>query len=472
MTTRQQLDIFDRRDFLRGVALASLLGTTGSQANGMHRIGEGHASAVPAAEPLPPPIARARRVIFLTQSGAPSQIDLFDPKPDLADREGEELPESVRQGQILTTMTANQANKPIVSSPYQFRRHGQSGAQLSELLPHLSQVADELCLVRSMHTEAINHDPGITFLQTGSQQPGRPSMGAWLSYGLGSENENLPTFAVMISGGESLDQPLNGRLWGAAFLPTEHQAVRLHGDKQAIAYLANPAGVSPAMRRRLLDRLAEIDAPAAPFEQAFRMQSAVPELTDLRDESLGEMNRYGPDVKTPGTFAANCLLARRMAERGVRFIQLYHRGWDHHDHLLTKLPRKCQQVDQPSAALIRDLKQRGLLDDTLVIWAGEFGRTVYCQGEFKGKNFGRDHHPRCFSIWMAGGGVNAGNTIGATDDFSYNIVADPIHIHDLHATVLYLLGIDHTQLTYRYQSRDFRLTDIAGRVIPKLLRST
>ncbi|MFM7846916.1 MAG: DUF1501 domain-containing protein [Planctomycetota bacterium] len=455
-----------RRDFLRQIALASLL----AKSVGASSPGSANAALANLLPQLPRPVARARRVIFLAQSGAPSQLDLFDPKPGLTGRDGEELPESIRQGQILTTMTANQATKPIVSSPYNFRRYGQSGAQFSELLPHLARVADDLCIVRSLHTEAINHDPGITFLQTGSQQPGRPSMGSWLSYGLGSENEDLPTFTVMISGGEPLDQPLHGRLWGTAFLPTDHQGVRLRGGSQAVSYLPDPAGISPRMRRRLLDRLAELDDPAAPFELAFRMQQAIPELLDLRQESARSLQMYGPDVQVPGSFAANCLLARRMAERGVRFIQLFHRGWDHHAHLPTKLPKKCQQVDQPSAALVHDLKQRGLLDDTLIIWAGEFGRTVYCQGEFKENDFGRDHHPRCFTIWMAGGGVNAGNTIGKTDEFSYNVVADPVHIHDLHATVLHLLGIDHTQLTYRYQSRDYRLTDIAGQVIPKLLR--
>lgn len=429
-----------------------------------------------------PPVARAKRVIFLCQSGAPSQVDLFDPKPNLSARHGQELPASIRRGQRLTTMTADQATKPIVASPYPFARHGQSGMEVSDLLPHTAQVVDDLCLVRSMYTEAINHDPAITLLQTGSQQPGRPSMGSWLSYALGRQSDDLPTFAVMISGGEPGDQPLNGRLWGSAFLPSQHQGVRFRGRAEPVLYLQNPPGIDAAMRHRLLDSKKKLDAlradaigdpeiesRIAQFEMAERMQRSVPQLADLSSEPARTFELYGEEARTPGTFAANCLLARRMVERGVRFVQLYHRGWDHHQNLPSKLPKKCRQVDQPSAALVRDLKQSGLLDDTLIVWAGEFGRTVYCQGELQGDDFGRDHHPRCFSIWLAGGGVRAGSIVGRTDDFSYNIVEQPIHIHDLQATMLALLGLDHEQLTYRTQGRDFRLTDIAGRVVSALM---
>ncbi|MFO0902771.1 MAG: DUF1501 domain-containing protein [Pirellulales bacterium] len=424
---------------------------------------------------------RAKRVIFLCPSGAPSQIDLFDPKPQLARWHGRELPESIRGQQRLTTMTADQKEKPVVASPWAFERCGASGLELSELLPHLSGVADELCVVRSLYTEAINHDPAITFLQTGSEQPGRPGWGAWISYALGSENENLPAFIVFISGGEPGDQPLNGRLWGAGFLPTRHQGVKFRSEGDPLLYLANPPGMDDARRRRWLAHwrtLNELRAQATSdpetlarieqFELAGRMQSAVPELVEWRNEPEHVLAAYGDDVQRPGTFASHCLLARRMVERGVRFVQLYHRGWDHHHHLPSKLPAKCRQIDQPAAALVRDLKQRGLLDDTLVIWAGEFGRTVYSQGPLTDGDFGRDHHPRCFSIWLAGGGVPAGTAIGRTDDYSYNIEADPIHVHDLQATVLHLLGLDHLRVTYRAQGRDFRLTDIAGQVVSGL----
>ncbi len=434
----------------------------------------------PAAPPMPR--ARAKRVIFLCQSGAPSQVDLLDHKPQLESRHGEQVPASLLQGERLTTMTADQAAKPIVASPYRFARHGQCGAEVSELLPHMAEVVDELCIVRSMFTEAINHDPAINLLQTGSQQPGRPSMGAWLSYGLGRDSADLPTFVVLISGGEPGDQPLNGRLWGSAFLPSQHQGVRFQGGAEPVPYLSNPPGIDAAMRRRMLETQRglnalrqqavgdpEIESRISQFELAARMQQAVPELVDLRREPARTFEQYGEDARTPGTFAANCLLARRMVERGVQFVQLYHRGWDHHQHLPLRLPTKCRQVDQASAALVRDLKQRGLLDETLVVWAGEFGRTVYCQGGLSAEDFGRDHHPRCFSIWLAGGGIRAGTTLGRTDDFSYRIVEDPVHVHDLHATLLALLGIDHERLTHRFQGRDFRLTDIAGKVVAKMI---
>jgi len=426
---------------------------------------------------------RAKRVIFLCQSGAPSQVDLFDYKHKLGARHGEEFPKSFYQGDRLTTMTAEQSAKPIVASPYRFERHGQCGAELSELLPHTASIADDLCIVRSMFTEAINHDPAINLLQTGSQQPGRPSMGAWMSYGLGRDSEDLPTFAVMISGGEPGDQPLNGRLWGAAFLPSHHQGVRFRGSAEPVLYLKNPPGIDAAARRRMLDTQRELNAlhqqavgdpeiesRVAQFELAARMQQSVPELADLAREPARTFEEYGEDARTPGTYAANCVLARRMVERGVRFVQLYHRGWDHHHNLPHKLPVKCQQVDQASAALVRDLKQRGLLDETLIVWAGEFGRTVYCQGTLTADDFGRDHHPRCFTIWLAGGGVRAGTTLGQTDDYSYRITEEPVHIHDLQATILALLGLDHERLTYRFQGRDFRLTDIAGKVVKKVMR--
>lgn len=458
-----------------GAALAMLLS---EDARGGEAAG---APSTTAAFRTPRP-ARTKRVVFLCQSGAPSQLDLFDHKPDLSARHGEELPRSVLQGERLTTMTSEQTSKPIVASPYSFARHGRCGAELSELLPYTAGVADELCIVRSMFTEAINHDPAINLLQTGSQQPGRPSLGAWLSYGLGRESHDLPTFVVMISGGEPGDQPLNGRLWGPGFLPTHHQGVRFRSGAEPVLYLGNPPGVDAAARRRMLDTQSaldrlheratgdvEIESRIAQFELAARMQRAVPELADLSRETNETFALYGDDARKPGSFAANCLLARRMLERGVRFVQLYHRGWDHHHNLPTKLPPKCRQTDQASAALVADLKRRGLLDDTLVVWGGEFGRTAYCQGMLTADDFGRDHHPRCFSIWLAGGGVRAGVTVGKTDEYSYRIVEDPVHVHDLQATLLALLGIDHERLTFRSQGRDFRLTDIGGVVVQKML---
>lgn len=426
--------------------------------------------------------ASAKRVIFLVQSGAPSQLDLFDPKPRLRREHGQELPDSVRMGQRLTSMTSKQSSRPIVASQFKFARHGSGGMAISELLPGTARICDQICLIRSLHTEAINHDPAITFLQTGSQQAGRPSMGAWLGYGLGAENENLPHFVVMISGGSPGDQPLFGRLWSSGFLPSRHQGVKFRGGREPLLYLANPPGIDPQMRRRLLDAQARLnrlqfDAFSDPeirtrteqAELAFRMQAAVPELTDLSRESSATLSLYGEDVHKPGTYAANCLLARRLVERGVRFVQLFHRGWDHHLNLPTRIQGKCRETDQASAALVLDLKQRGLLEDTLVVWAGEFGRTAYCQGELTAKNYGRDHHPRCFSAWLAGGGVHPGLVYGKTDEFSYNIVENPVHVHDLQATILACLGIDHERLVYRFRGRDYRLTDIAGRVVQEIL---
>ena len=424
---------------------------------------------------------KAKRIIYLFQSGGPSQLDLFDAKPLLNQRHGEQLPDSVRGGQRLTGMSGNQSSIPIAGSPFAFQRHGRSGNAFSELLPYTAKVADELCVIRSLHTEAINHGPGVTFMQTGAQIPGRPSFGAWLDYGLGSTNDNLPSFVVLLTK-DKKGQPLMSHLWGAGFLPAKHQGVRFRSGGDPVLYLGNPAGVSPANRRLALDRLrelhehqfagtpdAEIGARIANYELAFRMQSSVPEVTDLRGEPDAVVDAYGPDARTPGTFAANCLLARRLAERGVRFIQLYHQDWDHHAGLPGGIRRECLQTDQPSAALIADLKQRGMLDDTLVIWGGEFGRTNYCQGPMTSTNFGRDHHPRCFSVWLAGGGVKAGITHGETDEYGYNVVRDPVHIHDLHATLLHLCGVDHEQLTYKFQGRRYRLTDVHGHVVKGIL---
>jgi hypothetical protein len=427
--------------------------------------------------------ARAKRVIYLFQSGGPSHLELLDYKPKLAKLHGSELPASIRMGQRLTGMTSGQKSFPVIAPKFTFARAGRSGAWLSELLPHSARVVDDLCIIRSMHTEAINHDPAITFLQTGSQQPGRPSFGSWLSYGLGSEAKNLPAFVVMISHGTGRDanQGLLDRLWGSGFLPSSHQGVKLRGGRDPVLYLSDAPGIDRDLRRKMLDGLADLNqlqherdgdpetqARIAQYEMAFRMQASVPELTDLSREPAKVADRYGPDVRTPGSFAANCLLARRLAERGVRFIQLYHRGWDNHGNLPSNIPKQCKDVDQPAAALIADLKQRDMLKDTLVIWGGEFGRTVYGQGGLQ-SDYGRDHHGRCFSMWLAGGGIKPGLVYGETDDYGYNIVKDPIHVHDFHATLLACLGIDHERLTYRYQGRDFRLTDVHGKVVKGIL---
>jgi len=427
---------------------------------------------------------RARRVIFLHQSGAPSQIDLFDYKPRLDELHGRELPDSVRRGQRLTGMTSGQASFPLARSRFAFARHGESGAWVSELLPHTARIADRICIVRSLHTEAINHDPGITFFQTGFQQPGRPCLGAWLSYGLGTLNRDLPAFVVLISQGSSKRdaQPLFSRLWGSGFLPSDHQGVTLRSQGDPVLYLGDPPGIDRSDRRRMLDALAElnarrraftgdpeIDTRIAQYEMAYRMQVSVPELTDLSEEPDEVFALYGDDAREPGTYAANCLLARRFVERGVRFVQLYHRGWDQHENLPSELPLQCRDTDRASAALVTDLERRGLLDDTLVVWSGEFGRTVYCQGPLTKDNYGRDHHPRCFSAWLAGGGILPGHVHGETDDFSYNIVRDPVEVYDLQATILHCLGIDHERLTYRFQGRDYRLTDVHGRVVEALL---
>lgn len=461
---------FNRRHFLQSAgaglgaaALGLMFPTTRAQAQET------------IAKQLPNHAPKAKRVIYMFQSGAPSQLETFDYKPGLDNIHMTELPDSVRMGQRLTGMTANQANFPVVRSTFKFARHGESGAEISEVLPYTAGIADDLCIVRSMRTDAINHDPAITFIQTGSQLAGRPSMGAWVAYGLGTANRDLPTFMVLVSRGtgRAAGQPLYDRLWGSGVLPSQHQGVKLRSGEDPVLYIGNPAGCASATRREMLDQLRALnqekyDAVGDPeilsrieqYELAFRMQTAVPDLTDISNEPQHVLDLYGPDVHKPGTYARNCLLARRMAERDVRFIQLYHMGWDHHDNLPDHLTKQCRDTDQPSAGLVTDLKQRGLLEDTLVIWGGEFGRTVYSQGQVTETTYGRDHHPRCFSIWMAGGGIKPGMTYGVTDDFSYNIVQDPVHVNDLNATILHCLGLDHKKLSVPYQGLDVRLTGV------------
>ena len=427
---------------------------------------------------------RAKRVIYLHMEGAPSQLDLYDYKPELRARFDEDLPDSIRQGQRLTGMTSGQARFPVAPSIFRFSRYAnqQDGVWLSELIPHTAAIANELCFVHSMKTDAINHEPGITFFQTGNQQPGRPSFGSWVSYGLGSANQNLPAFVVLITQGFGNMQALSARFWGSGFLPSEHQGCRLRAGKTPVLFLDDPDGVERDDRRAMLDLVAELNerefaktldpeihARLAQYEMAYRVQMSVPELTDFSGEDEETLAMYGPDVKKPGSFAANCLLARRLAERGVRFVQLYMRGWDAHANLPKEIRQQCAAVDQPQAALILDLKRRGLLDDTLVLWSGEFGRTVYSQGTLTNTDYGRDHHPRCFTTWMTGAGIRRGITYGKTDDYSYNIVEDPVEVHDLHATLLHELGFDHEHLVYRHQGRDFRLTDVSGRVVKELI---
>ena len=437
-----------------------------------------------AAEGFPNFAPRAKRVIFLFQAGGPSHLDLFDYKPTLQNRFGQDVPASVFGGQRVTGMVAQQTSFPVVPTKYAFKQSGQCGLWLSELLPHTAKIADEICLLRAMNTEAINHDPAITFIQTGSQFPGRPCIGSWVDYGLGSENQNLPAFVVLNSlpSNGMPDQGLLSRLWGAGFLPGRYQGVQFRGGKDPVLHLSDPPGLTRARRRNLLDGLAElnehlyqragdpeIETRITQYEMAFRMQASVPDLVDTGSEPDHIHDLYGEDSRKPGTFAANCLLARRLAERHVRFIQLYHRGWDHHAGLTEKLPALARDTDQASAALILDLKQRGMLDDTLVIWGGEFGRTPYAQGAPKPDNYGRDHHGRVFSLWMCGGGVKRGIVHGSSDDYGFNVVEGGVHIHDLQATILYLLGIDHEKLTYRFQGRQFRLTDVAGRVVKEIV---
>ncbi len=426
---------------------------------------------------LPHFAPKAKRVIYLFQGGGPSQLDLFDFKPQLEKTHGTDLPDSIRMGQRLTGMTAGQTSFPVARSIFQFAQYGASGAWVSELMPYTARMADDLCFIKSLHTEQINHDPAVTFAQTGFQLAGRPSLGAWATYGLGTMNSDLPAFVVMITG---TGQPLAERQWGTGFIPSRYQGIKLRSVGDPVLYISDPAGFQKSQRARFIDDLEklnqlefeavnnpEISTRIAQYEMAFRMQTSVPELTDLSKEPEHTYELYGSDARKPGTFAANCLMARRLAERGVRFIQLYHRAWDHHAGLPKNIRTVSQQVDQPCAGLIQDLKERGMLDETLVIWAGEFGRTVYSQGKLTAEDYGRDHHPRAFTIWMAGGGIKPGITIGATDDYGYNITEDPVHIHDLNATILRCLGIDHTRLTYKYQGRHFRLTDIEGRVVQK-----
>ncbi len=460
-------------------ALASLLSRDGLAAGN-----QPPANAVRGVLPRTHHPAKAKHVICMHQGGAPSHIDLFDYKPALKRHHGEELPDSVRNGQRITGMTSGQKAFPCVAPMFEFRRHGKSGLWLSELLPHTGAVADDICVIKSMTTEAINHDPAITYIQTGSQHPGRPSIGSWLSYGLGTEADNLPAYVVLISlasNGQN-DQPLFSRLWGSGFVPSVHQGVKLRSSGDPVLYLNDPPGMDRESRRRMLDAVArlnrraeqdfadpEIGTRIAQYELAYKMQASVPELMDLSKEPARVFEMYGPDARKPGTYAANCILARRLVERGVRFVQLFHRGWDQHGNLPANIRSQCKDTDQASGALVRDLKERGLLDDTLVLWGGEFGRTVYCQGQLTKDNYGRDHHGRCFSRWMAGGGIKGGITHGETDDYCYNIAKDPVPIHDWNATILHCLGIDHTRLTFRYQGRDFRLTDVEGNVVKQLL---
>src|SRR5882672_10270071 len=431
---------------------------------------------------LPHFAPKARRIIYLFQNGAPSQLESFDYKPLLGKMAGQELPASVRMGQRLTGMTSGQKKFSLVGSHFQFQQYGNSGAWVSELFPNMAKVIDEFCIIKSMHTEAINHDPALTFMQTGAQQGNRPSMGAWLSYGLGSENKNLPAFSVLLSRGKGNGQGVYSKLWSNGFLDSIHQGVQFSNSEDPVLYLNNPEGMDKQGRRRMLDHLSqlnsmsfdefgdpEIQTKIQQYEMAYRMQSSVPELTDLSKEPDHIIKLYGPECLVPGSYAANCLLARKLSEAGVRFVQLYHQGWDQHGNLVGEMPLQAKDVDRASAALILDLKQRGLLDETLVIWGGEFGRTNYCQGDLSKDNYGRDHHPRCYSIWMAGGGVKPGMVYGESDEFGYNIIKDPVHVNDFHATVLHLMGLHHEQLTYKHLGRRYRLTDVAGKVVPGVL---
>ncbi|MEY4033727.1 MAG: hypothetical protein RL492_921 [Verrucomicrobiota bacterium] len=467
-----------RRTFLKGTAGGIGLAALGSLLGPSAFAGKPEAAGFPNFKP------KAKKIIYLFQSGAPSQMDLFDPKPGMAKFRAQDLPASIRQGQRLTTMTSGQKSFPVAPSIFQFKQHGQAGMWFSEVMPHMAGKSDEWCMIRSMFTEAINHDPAITFMQTGSQLAGRPSIGSWASYGLGSENDNLPNYVVMSSFGSGRpdDQPLYDRLWGAGFLPSKHQGVKLRNKGERVLYLKDPAGLSREIRRESLDEIAalnqqrhgvlgdpEIQTRIAQYELAFRMQTSVPDLMDFSKEPQHVLDLYGPDVKRPGSYASNCLLARRLCERDVRFVQLFHMGWDHHGGLPKALRGQCNDTDQATAGLLTDLKQRGLLDDTLIVWGGEFGRTIYSQGALTETNYGRDHHPRCFTVLMAGAGVKKGYVHGQTDDFCYNIVKDPVHVHDLNATILHLMGVEHTRLTYRYQGRDFRLTDIHGELVKPLL---
>jgi hypothetical protein len=425
---------------------------------------------------------KAKRIIYLFQNGAPSQLESFDYKPTLIKMAGQDLPASIRNGQRLTGMTSGQAKFPLVGSHFSFQQYGKSGAWVSEIFPNIAKIADELCFIKSMHTEAINHDPALTFMQTGAQQGNRPSMGAWLSYGLGSDNKNLPAFCVLLSRGKGNGQGVYSKLWTNGFLDSIHQGVQFSSSEEPVLYLNNPSGIDKDDRRRMLDNLSQLNSMAyeefgdpeiqtkiQQYELAYRMQSSVPELTDLTKEPDSIVKMYGAECLVPGTYAANCLLARKLSESGVRFVQLYHQGWDQHGNMVGEMPMQAKDVDRASAALVMDLKQRGLLDETLVIWGGEFGRTNYCQGDLSKDNYGRDHHPRAYTIWMAGGGVKPGTVYGETDEFGYNIIKDPVHVNDFHATVLHLMGLNHEKLQYKHLGRRYRLTDIAGKIVPGIL---
>ena len=465
---------------LGAAALASLL----NPAKVLAAPPAGTATATGGQPGLPHFAPKAKRVIYLFMAGGPSHIDLFDYKPKLREIHGTELPDSIRNGQRITGMTSGQSSFPCVAPMFKFKRYGPAQTWMSEILPHISSIAGEIAVVKSVHTEAINHDPAITYIQTGTQQLGRPSIGSWLSYGLGSENKDLPAYIVFISlpSKKGADQPLFSRLWGSGFLPSNHQGVQFLSGSDPVVYLSNPPGVDPATRRRILDGLdklneiqakryadPEIDTRIAQYEMAFGMQTTVPDLMNLKDEKEETFEMYGPESRKPGTFARNCLLARRMAERGVRFIQLFHRGWDQHGNLPNDIRMQCEDTEQASAALVMDLKKRGMLDETLVVWGGEFGRTIYSQGTLTADNHGRDHHGRCFTTWLSGGGIKGGVEHGETDDYCYNIVKDPVHVHDFNATILHCLGINHEKLTFRFQGRDFRLTDVHGNVVKALL---
>lgn len=480
----------DRRDFLTktslglgALAVGSLFGNSlfGSSPKAAASAAQGDLEA-DILRALPHFAPKAKRVVYLFQSGGPSQFELFDYKPKLTSMLGQNLPDSVRKGQRLTGMSANQSVLPMVPSYYKFSQHGESQTWMSELMPHTAQVVDDLCIIKSMHSEAINHDPAITFFQTGNQLPGRPSIGSWISYGLGSDNNNLPTFIVLVSKNGQKDQPLYARLWGNGFLPSKHQGVQFRAGKDPVLYLNNPDGYDGKDRKEMLEYLSklnqlqnqaygdpEVEARISQYEMAYRMQTSVPEVMSTADEPDEVFEMYGPDSRDSGTYAANCLLARKLLEKDVKFVQLYHQGWDQHTNLPSAIATQCKATDQATAALIKDLKRRGLLEDTLVIWGGEFGRTVYSQGKLTANDYGRDHHPRCFTMWMAGAGVKPGISYGETDDFSYNITKDPVHVHDFQATLMHLMGIDHERLTYKFQGRRFRLTDVEGKVVRNIL---
>ncbi len=481
----------DRRNFLTktslgigALALSSLIGKSvlGELANTLANESSSASLEQEILKALPHFAPKAKRVVYLFMSGGPSQFETFDYKPKLVDLFGQELPDSIRQGQRLTGMSGSQSTLPVVPSIFKFNQHGQSRTWVSELLPHTAQVVDDLCIIKSIHSEAINHDPALTFFQTGNQLPGRASIGSWLSYGLGSDNSNLPTFIVLVSKNAAKDQPLYARLWGNGFLPSEHQGVQFRAGKDPVLFLDNPEGYEGKDRQEMLAYLnklnklqndaygdPEVDARIAQYEMAYRMQTSIPEVMSTADETDEVFELYGPDSRDPGTYAANCILARKLLEKDVKFVQLYHQGWDHHGNLPENMQKQCKDTDQATAAFIKDLKRRGLLEDTLVIWGGEFGRTVYSQGKLLPESYGRDHHPRCFTMWMAGAGVKAGISYGETDDFSYNIVKDPVHVHDFHATLMHIMGIDHERLTYKFQGRRFRLTDVEGKVVKDIL---